>query len=72
MMKNVENRTMKLELEIPELWYRKIQAISEFQGKPPLAVIKEYVRFELVSDISQMTDDTTEYIEEEIGARREE
>jgi len=35
-------------------------------------VIKEYVRFELVSDISQMTDDAMEYIEEQIGARPEE
>jgi len=70
--KSVWNDTVRLELEIPAKWYKKIEAISELRGKPPLAVIKEYVRFELVSDISQMTDDAMEYIEEQIGARPEE
>jgi len=69
---SVWNDTVRLELEIPAKWYKKIEAISELRGKPPLAVIKEYVRFELVSDISQMTDDAMEYIEEQIGARPEE
>jgi len=44
MMENIENRTMKLELEIPEAWYRKIQALCEIQDEKIETWLKQWIK----------------------------
>jgi len=61
MMENIENRTMKLELEIPEVWYRKIQTLCEIQNGKIKTWLKQWIKEGIATETTDLNGSSVEF-----------
>jgi hypothetical protein len=61
MMENVEDRTVRLEIEIPETWHRKILALCELQDTNTGALLKDWIKGGMAQQISLVNSGEIEY-----------